>query len=106
MRRPAHPEEYRMRRRSFFVLAGSLPLAGCVGMGYRPGGGGPASLAPGMRPGPGAGLPQVITPGSGRGVVMLAPLSGDNAARGQALVQAAKLALGDPPALALEVKDT
>jgi ABC-type branched-subunit amino acid transport system substrate-binding protein len=37
---------------------------------------------------------------------MLVPLSGDNAARGQALVQAAKLALGDPPALALDVRDT
>jgi ABC-type branched-subunit amino acid transport system substrate-binding protein len=37
---------------------------------------------------------------------MLAPLSGDNAARGQALVNAAKLALGDPPPIVLDVHDT
>jgi hypothetical protein len=51
-------------------------------------------------------MPQVVTPGSGRGVAMLAPLSGDNAGRGQALVKAAQLALGDPPAVPLDVKDT
>ena len=77
-----------------------------MGSGYGPGGGAPSTLQPGVSPVPAAGLPNVITPGSGRGVVMLAPLSGDNAARGQALVQAAKLALGDPPAVPLDVKDT
>lgn len=64
-------------------------------MGYGPGGyGQPSALRPSR------------ALQGGRPVAMLAPLSGDNAARGQALVNAAKLALGDPPAIALDVHDT
>ncbi len=76
-------------------------------MGYPPGGPGQGPTALGGQPAA-LGMPQVITPGGGggRGVALLAPLSGDNAARGQALVQAAQLALGDPPAVPLDVKDT
>ncbi len=76
-------------------------------MGY--GGPGGPGQAPTTLGGPGSapGMPQVVTPGrGGRGVALLAPLSGDNAARGQALVQAAQLALGNPPAVPLDVKDT
>ena len=51
------------------------------------------------------GRPSTVNTG-GRGVALLAPLSGPNAERGQALVQAARLALagdGSPP---LDVRDT
>ena len=43
---------------------------------------------------------------SGRGVALLAPLTGPNAERGQALVNAAHLALNDPGSPVLDVRDT
>ena len=59
-------------------------------------------------------VPQPAQPGqpkfpagpSGRGVALLAPLTGPNAERGQALVNAAKLALADPGGPPLDVRDT
>lgn len=95
-----------MRRRSFVLLAGTLPLSACVTGPYGAANQFPPYPTPlGAQP---SGLPQVITPGSaaGRPIAILAPLSGANADRGQALVQAAKLALGDPPSPALVVQDT
>jgi hypothetical protein len=43
---------------------------------------------------------------SGHGVAILAPVTGANAAIGQALVRAAQLALADPGSPALDVRDT
>ncbi len=55
---------------------------------------------PGAIPAPGA-----LAPPGGR-VALLAPLTGANAERGQALAQAAQLALGEPGAPMLDVRDT
>lgn len=49
--------------------------------------------------------PQPSAP-AGRGVALLAPLTGPNAERGQALVNAAQLALAQPGGPALDVRDT
>ena len=43
---------------------------------------------------------------TGRGIALLAPLTGPNAERGQALVNAAQLALAQPGGPALDVRDT
>ncbi|MCW3474736.1 hypothetical protein OL599_09080, partial [Rhodovastum sp. RN2-1] len=84
-----------MLRRSFVLLAATLALAGCGGAPF---GGGPTRLSLG-------GQPSTAVP-AGRGVAILAPLSGPNAERGQALVRAAKLALSEPGSPALDVRDT
>jgi len=76
-----------------------------MGMGYGGAGPGPYPAAGGQPTS--LGMPQgAAAQGGGRGVALLAPLSGDNAARGQALQQAAQLALGTPPVVPLDVKDT
>jgi branched-chain amino acid transport system substrate-binding protein len=92
----------RMRRRAFLLL-GPLALAGCGGGSgaYYPGGGygtGPIGLGTGQpQPGP--------APRNER-VAILVPLTGPRADLGQALVQAAQLALAAPGAPTLDVKDT
>jgi ABC-type branched-subunit amino acid transport system substrate-binding protein len=73
-----------------------LPRPGTV----RPG----AALGTPLRPGPGEVLS--TTAPAGRGVALLAPLTGVNAQRGQALVNAAKLALAPPGSPELTVLDT
>ncbi len=83
-----------MIRQTFSLLAAALALAACGQIGAPAGGSAPSavSAASGNRP-----------VGS---VALLAPLSGANAARGQALVQAAQLALAAPGAPKLDVQDT
>jgi branched-chain amino acid transport system substrate-binding protein len=88
-----------MDRRSFVLLAAMLALAGCGGA--QPGG---TRLAPSALAPQGTGLS--TTAPAGRGVAILAPLSGPNAERGQALVKAAQLALSEPGSPALDVRDT
>ncbi|MGA3401150.1 MAG: penicillin-binding protein activator [Acetobacteraceae bacterium] len=102
-----------MRRRAFLLL-GPLALAGCgggseayypaggYGAGYGSGyggGGGPIGLGTGQPP------PVPAAPRNER-VALLAPLSGPRADLGQALVQAARLAMAVPDAPTLDVKDT
>jgi hypothetical protein len=75
-----------------------LALAGCGGARSGRGGYGPIALG-----GPGS----LSTPApAGRGVAILAPLTGPNAERGQALVKAAQLALSEPGSPPLDVRDT
>ena len=50
--------------------------------------------------------PRTAAVAHGGHVALLAPLTGPNAERGIALVNAARLALGDPGAPALDVRDT
>jgi ABC-type branched-subunit amino acid transport system substrate-binding protein len=102
----------------------TLALAGCdtTGAGYGGSsyggnpytGRAPSALQPGAYPQ----IPGLVTPGapgavvastvapSGRRVALLVPLTGPNADRGQALAQAAKLALDQPGAPAFDVLDT
>jgi hypothetical protein len=87
-----------MRRRAFGVLLGTLALAGCgfgqsggYGGGYQPG-------ATGLAPAPGAGANQRVA--------LLVPLTGPLANQGQALAQAAQLALASPGSPQLDIKDT
>jgi len=97
-----------MLRRSFGLLIGLLALAACGGPDLpRPAAYAPLPrLAPAPpRPGPGT-VPLSTAIPAGRGVAILAPLSGANAERGQALVAAAKLALAAPDSPALDVRDT
>ncbi len=88
-----------MARRTFLLLAGILALAGCVGTAevapYAP-----RPTTPGALPGAATRVP------AGHGVAILAPLTGPNAERGQALVRAAQQALSDPGSPALAVQDT
>ncbi len=83
------------------LLAAIVSLTGCVGApGPRPfaqGGGRPTML--------GGGTLSTAAP-SGKRVAILAPLSGPNAERGNALVKAAQLALSGPGSPALDVQDT
>ena len=86
-----------MVRRAFSLLAATLALAGCAQVivpGRAPSAAGIRSLA--MPPSPGHPAP----------VALLAPLTGVNAERGQALVQAAQLALAAPGSPPLDVRDT
>ncbi len=80
------------------VAAGPGQFAGRAPVQTRPG----AAVAIGANPTPDL---AVATP-SGQRVALLAPLTGPNAERGTALVQAAKLALEVPGAPALDVLDT
>jgi len=87
-----------MLRRTFALLAGTLALAACN-----------VSPAPrsgdGPRLAPGRDALSTIAP-AGRGVVLLAPLTGANAERGRALANAAQLALSPPGSPPLDVRDT
>jgi branched-chain amino acid transport system substrate-binding protein len=100
----------RMRRRAFLLL-GPLALAGCGGGsgGYYPGGGygaGNGGYGAGAPIGPGNGQPLPGAAPRGERVALLTPLSGPHADLGQALAQAAQLALAVPGAPMLDVKDT
>lgn len=105
-----------MFRRAFVLLAGTLALAACTTTVPETGAGGypPSILNPGTLAAPlprpqGTAAPSgpvTAAAPAGRGVAILAPLTGANAERGQALVRAAQLALdaaGSPP---LDVRDT
>ncbi len=100
------------------LLASSLALDACVGAPYRTGPtgygsgaypqGGPTPYGtpyPNGTAYPNAGALPTAVP-AGRGVALLAPLTGPNAALGQALVDAAKLALADAGGPPLDVRDT
>jgi hypothetical protein len=90
-----------MFRRAFALALGTLALASCA-VSPAPAPQRPATVA---RPAAPVMAPSTVTP-AGRTVALLAPLSGANAERGRALVQAAQLALapaGSPP---LDVRDT
>ena len=69
-----------------------------MGGGYAPGA--PLGLGQGATGAPGAVAPE------GSRVALLAPLTGTNAGRGQALAQAAQLALSEPGSPQLDVHDT
>lgn len=88
--------------RRLACLGFTLAVAGCA-TGTSPGRYGGGSYYP--QPGQGqAPLPTTAPPG--RNVAILAPLTGPNAERGQALVNAAKLALSLQGAPQLDVRDT
>ena len=97
------------------LLASSLALDACAAVpgrygqsGYGQSGygaGGFGQPLPGATPYQGTGALPTAVP-AGRGVALLAPLSGPNAALGQALANAAKLALADPGGPPLDVRDT
>jgi branched-chain amino acid transport system substrate-binding protein len=91
-----------MRQRTFLLLF--LVLSACSTSssgfyGYQPGAGGPSLL------GPNAPAPQV-PPGSRIAVAILTPMTGSRADIGQALVQAAQLALQQDNSPSLDVLDT
>jgi ABC-type branched-subunit amino acid transport system substrate-binding protein len=90
-----------MLRRAFVLLVGALGLAACVPAGP------PGTYPPpyGLGPPVGPAYPQPGPPGERR-VALLLPLTGQNAALGQAMLNAARLALGASGAPALDVKDT
>ena len=83
-----------MFRRAFVVLAATLALAAC---GVSPE---PTPMRPTATQRPSTAVP------AGRGVALLAPLSGPNAERGRALANAAQLALSAPGSPKLDVRDT
>lgn len=88
-----------MKVGTFSLLAVAAALAGCVQY---------TTPAPyGALPSAGGALPgnPAVAPGTGS-VALLAPLSGANGERGQALVEAAQLALAAPGAPRLDVRDT
>ncbi|HVC60689.1 MAG TPA: penicillin-binding protein activator [Acetobacteraceae bacterium] len=95
-----------MRRRAFLLL-GPLALAGCSA--YYPAGGYGAGYGGGYANGPiglGVGQPMPEAAPRNERVAILVPLTGPRAGLGQALLQAAQLALAVPGAPLLEVKDT
>jgi hypothetical protein len=98
-----------MFRRSFLLLAGTLALAACV-EGGPPQGGYQTPFYQGQQPLPGNGTAPGAGPApagpAGTHVALLAPVTGVNAERGLALVQAAQLALSVPGAPTLDVRDT
>ncbi|MBN8903478.1 MAG: penicillin-binding protein activator [Rhodospirillales bacterium] len=87
-----------MLRRAFLVLFGTLALAACgSGGSYGPAGTGPTVL----------GTPAAnASAHGGSRVAILLPLSGPRADIGQAMLQAAQLALPAPDSPPLSVKDT
>ena len=87
-----------LRSVAYGLLIGSLALAGCSSEPPPP----PVFAAPRPAAAP---LPQP-KPVLGNRVALLAPLTGPNAERAQALVQAAQLALDAPGAPPLDVIDT
>jgi ABC-type branched-subunit amino acid transport system substrate-binding protein len=107
--------------RSFLLLAGILALAACTEgepspppiQYYVPGNITAGSTAPITPPPPAGGNPAIPAPAApgtpppaGPHVALLAPVTGANAERGQALVQAAQLALSAPGSPVLDVRDT
>ncbi len=96
-----------MLRRTFVLLAATLALPGCIGAPSQYGayGSGPYGGRTAGGPASSSGPLSTDVP-RGRGVALLAPLSGPNAERGQALVAAARVALSAPDAPALDVRDT
>ncbi len=90
-----------MFRRAFALALGTLALAGCA-VSPAPAPQRPGAVARAAAP---AVVPSSVAP-AGRGVAVLAPLSGANAERGRALVQAAQLALSPPGSPPLDVRDT
>ena len=83
-----------MIRRTFVLLTSSLALQACVGAAP------PVAVRPVASPAASTAAP------AGRGVAILAPLTGPNAERGAALVRAAQLALAEPGSPKLDVRDT
>ena len=79
-----------LRRAFLFLLA--LPLAACVGQPYAIGG--PRAI------------PAPVGPAPRSQVAVLLPLSGPNAALGQAMLQAVQLALAPPGSPPLDAEDT
>ena len=90
-----------MFRRAFALALGTLALAACA-VSPEPASQRPAAV---VRPVVPVGTPSNVAP-PGRGVALLAPLSGPNAERGKALAQAAQLALSAPGSPPLDVRDT
>jgi branched-chain amino acid transport system substrate-binding protein len=93
---------WRMLRRAFVLLLGTLALVACDNGGYRavPGG-------YGISPGPlGLGRPGATAGPPGQRVAILLPLSGARADIGQAMLHAAQLAFDSPGASSLNAKDT
>ncbi len=105
-------------RRTWILLAAVLALSACGGQPIEPTRGGPAGstlgqasqprapIVPVAHPAPVAATPLPDVAPAGRGVALLAPLTGPNAERGQALVRAAQLAFQDSGAPPLDVRDT
>jgi branched-chain amino acid transport system substrate-binding protein len=92
---------WRMLRRAFVLLLGTLALCACNDGGYRIGPGGS-----GLSPGPlGLGRPGAAAGPAGQRVAILLPLSGARADIGQAMLHAAQLAF-DSPGASLDAKDT
>ncbi len=93
------------------LLAGTLALAACE-QGGPPQGAYPAPFYQGQAPAPlpPFGATQGAAPApeapAGTHVALLAPVTGANAERGLALVQAAQLALSEPGSPTLDVRDT
>jgi len=87
-----------LRSVAYGLLVASLALAGCSSEPPRTSVIGATPLAPDLVPQP--------MPVLGNRVALLAPLTGPNAERAQALVQAAQLALDAPGAPKLDVIDT
>lgn len=90
--------------RSYLLLAGTLTLAGCAGQVFQP------SLNPGvpqaLSPAP---SPETHAGGYGKtsgNILVLLPLTGPLAQAGQALENAAKLAVPDGASPALDIRDT
>lgn len=105
-------------RRTWILLATVLALSACGGQPMENNRGGPSASALGQAGQPRAPTLPVAQPGpviamklpdvapAGRGVALLAPLTGPNAERGQALVRAAQLAFQDSGAPPIDVRDT
>ena len=91
--------------RSYLLLGGTLALAGCAGQV-------PPSVNPGVPQPLSPGVPAVMPPAaSGYGkatgnILLLLPLTGSLAPVGQALENAAKLAVPDGATPALDIRDT
>ena len=102
-----------MLRRAFVLLLGTVALNGCGGgYGYGPAGSGPGGYGqtgPGGSPVPlGTGQPNgpPAAGPTGQRVAILLPLTGAHADIGQAMLQAAQLALNAPGAPPLDARDT
>jgi branched-chain amino acid transport system substrate-binding protein len=92
---------WRMLRRAFVLLLGTLALVACDNGGYR------MPRSPDFSPGPlGLGQPGAAGGPTGQRVAILLPLSGPRADLGQAMLHAAQLAFEGSAASSLDVKDT
>jgi hypothetical protein len=91
-----------MFRRAFVLLAATLALAACAEST-------PRRPVYGITPSPATPVrPATVAPAptAGGRIALLAPLTGANAERGQALVNGAQLALAEPGSPPLDVRDT